>query len=101
MTDLARIELAILDAVSVARMIIPIDTGNLRYDAFKVERVNKKTWRVYIDEEVAPYAVYVNEKWVSPKWNGKKNPNEGFWKEVFEMIAQQIATSINGKIKWS
>ena len=100
MTTIQRIELAILDAVAMARLLIPIDTGNMRYNAFKVERVNETTWQVYIDEKIAPYAVYVNEKWVSPKWNGKANPNEGFWKKAFEFIADQIATAINGKIIW-
>ena len=100
MTINQRIELAILDAVAIARLVIPIDTGNLRYNAFKVERVDETTWKVYIDEKIAPYAVYVNEKWVSPKWNGKTNPNEGFWRKVFEFIANQIAVALNGKIIW-
>ncbi len=93
-----KIELAIKDAVSVARMIIPIDTGNLRYDSFKLERIDETTWRIYIDQEVAPYAPYVNEKWISPMWGGKQNPNEGFFEKVFELISNQLAASLNGQI---
>lgn len=96
-----QVELAIKDTIAFARYLIPIDTGNLRYNSFKIEHKSKNTWVVYIDEKVAPYAPYVNEKWISPKWNGKQNPNEGFWKEVFIMLADMISAATNGKITWS
>ena len=101
MTTYQRIELAVKDAVSSARVMIPIDTGNLRYNSFKIEPLGDMKWKVYIDEKVAPYAPYVNEKWISPKWKGKTNPNEGFWERVFEFIANQISAATNGQIKWS
>ena len=101
MTTYQRIELAVKDAVASARVLIPIDTGNLRYNSFKIEPLGNMKWKVYIDEKVAPYAPYVNEKWISPKWNGKTNPNEGFWERVFEFIANQISSATNGQIKWS
>lgn len=101
MTKYQQIELAIKDAVSAARVLIPIDTGNLRYNSFKIEPLGNMRWKVFIDDKVAPYAPYVNEKWISPKWHGKQNPNEGFWKKVFEFIANQISSATNGQIKWS
>ena len=96
-----QIELAIMDAVSTLRHFIPKDTGNMRYNAFKIEPLGDMKWKIFIDEKVAPYVVYVNEKWVSPKWNGKTNPNEGFWQYIVKRLADMIATAINGKIKWS
>lgn len=98
MTKRQQVELAIKDAVSAARMLIPKDTGNLRFNSFKMRREDRNTWVVYIDDEVAPYAVYVNEKWISPRWNGKENPNEGFWKKVFEFIAVRIKRLVGGQI---
>ena len=31
-----------------------------------------------IGGEPAPYATYTNEPWISEKWNGKQNPNQGW-----------------------
>lgn len=101
MTKYQQIELAIKDAVSVARLHIPIDTGNMSLNAFRFEPLGNMRWKIYIDEKKAPYAPYVNEKWISPKWNGKQNPNEGFWEGVLETIAVMISGTINGQIKWS
>lgn len=98
MNKYQQIELAILDAVATARMLIPIDTGNLRYNSFKVNRKSRNTWEVYIDDSIAPYAVDVNEKWVSPVWGGKQNPNEGFFKKVFEFIAVQTQRTLGGQM---
>ncbi len=98
MTKYQQIELAIKDAVSAARVLIQIDTGNLRYNSFKIDHKSKNTWVVYIDDKVAPYAPYVNEPWISPKWHGKQNPNEGFWKKVFEFIAVQISAMCGGRM---
>lgn len=61
------------------RITSPIDTGNLRYNSIKYEFVDNKTFKIYVDEEIAPYMPYTNEPWISPKWNGKQNPNEGWW----------------------
>ena len=98
MTKRQQVELAIKDTVAMARYLIPIDTGNLRWDSFNMRRQDKDTWIVYIDDEVAPYAPYVNEKWVSPKWNGKQNPNEGIFKKVFEFIGARINRIVGGQI---
>ena len=101
MTKYQQIELAIMDAVATIRQFIPIDTGNMRYNSFKIEPLGNMRWKVFIDQKVAPYAPYVNEKWVSPKWNGRQNTNEGFWEDIFQRLANMIASSINGQIKWS
>lgn len=93
-----QVELAIKDTIAFARYLIPKDTGNLRYNSFKIKHKSKNTWVVYIDEKVAPYAPYVNEKWISPKWHGRQNPNEGFWKEVFEFIGLRINQLVGGRI---
>lgn len=100
MTIYQRVDLAIQTAVETARAKIPIDTGNLRYNAFKYERVAEDEWRIYIDDEVAPYAIYVNEPWISAKWNGKQNPNQGFWDEVVKSILEDVSNQLNGQIQW-
>ena len=42
---------------------------------------------------------YTNEVWISPKWNGKKNPNEGWWNNAVEFIVNYIAKRVKGKVK--
>lgn len=101
MNKYQQVELAIKDAVSAVRWFIPVDTRNMQSNSFKIEPLGNMRWKAFIDQKIAPYAPYVNEKWVSPKWHGRQNPNEGFWKEVFIMLADMISAATNGKITWS
>lgn len=69
----------------------PKDTGNLAHNALRIEYVTPNKCRIYIDQNIAPYMPYTNEKWISPKWNGKKNPNEGWWQgAVIEAVSAII-----------
>lgn len=73
-------------------------TGNLAFNSFKYE------WRgddfhIYIDEDIAPYMVYTNEEWISPKWHGKKNPNEGWWNAFCEQFIYYLAKTFDGYLK--
>lgn len=76
----------------------PIDTGNLRFNALRIVQLSKKHWEVYIDQKIAPYMPYTNEPWLSPKWNGKKNPNEGWWDDTAKLIYEEIENAMRGKI---
>ena len=67
----------------------PIDTGNLRYNATKSRFRSPKEYKIYIDNNIAPYMTFTNEPWISPKWKGAKNPNEN-WFEI--AIETAIAT---------
>jgi hypothetical protein len=78
----------------------PKDTGNLAYNAIKMKMPNAHTCEIYISGNsiklansaygsyfkygVAPYAPFTIEKWISPKWGGRKNPNEGWWQNALE-----------------
>ena len=42
---------------------------------------------------------YTNEPWVSPKWHGKKNPNEAWFQDAVEYIAEYIADQTNGDLE--
>lgn len=68
-----------VDLIQNLRAVTPIDKGNLRYDAIRYEFIDANTFKIFVDESIAPYMPYTNEPWISPKWNGKKNPNEGWW----------------------
>lgn len=94
-----KITIATAKATLYIRDKAPKDTGNLAYVAVRYERTGIDTWKIFISLEYAPYAPYVNEKWVSPRWHGKKNPNEGWWNRTIDEVVRIISAEIGGEIK--
>lgn len=74
-------------------------TGNMRYNASKIRRVDQNTTEMMIDANIAPYVVYTNEPWISPKWNGKKNPNQGWFERATEAVAVELAAMLGGTLE--
>ena len=88
-------------AVEYLRKVAPRDTGNLAENAIRYEFEDDNTARIYVDQTIAPYMVYTNEPWLSPKWHGKKNPNENWFETAAADIAEQLATAVKGEIvRW-
>lgn len=77
----------------ILRNAAPYKTGNLRYNAIKIEFVGD-TCRLYVDEKIAPYMKYTNEPWA----NGK-NPNEEWFDRAAQKIAQHIAQRTKGDLR--
>lgn len=87
------IETAFRFALNYLKANAPKDTGNLAYNAIKYEMVGN-IFKVYVDEEIAPYMVYTNEK-----WNKGSNPNESWWNETVEEIIKLMAIYLKGDLK--
>lgn len=68
-------------------------TGNLAFNAAKIETYGDSA-TIYVDEEVAPYMPYTTEKWISPKWKGHKNPNEGWFDRSSFVVAEALADNL-------
>ena len=81
------------------RELAPYDTGNLAFDAIKISFPSPDVCEIYVDESVAPYMPYTNEQWISPKWNGKQNPNEGWFEKAAQIIFEELASALKGVIK--
>lgn len=77
---------------------VPRDTGNLAYDALQFKIVGDVI-DITVNPSIAPYVPYTNEPWVSPKWKGKKNPNEGWWQRFAAEFARRLANKLKGVIK--
>ena len=103
-------ERVFLEAVELYRKFAPKDTGNLAYNAIKYRWENGNQFVIYVDvgdvgivknrvEGIAPYMPYTNEKWISPRWNGKPNPNENWWNNASEFVINYIASRLGGKLK--
>ena len=86
-------------AVEQLRTLAPYDTGNLALNAVQIEFVNARECHIYVDEAIAPYMPFTNEPWVSPKWDGKKNPNEGWWQNACEYLVGVIQGQLGGELK--
>ena len=73
-------------AVEIVKEYSPIKTGNLRHNAITYSFVDSDTFIIEVNTSIAPYMPYTNEPWVARRWNGKKNPNEGWWEDACESI---------------
>jgi hypothetical protein len=76
----------------------PVDTGNLKENAIQIIQSAPEEYQIIIDSSIAPYAVYTNEKWISPQWRGKKNPNEKWIDKAVNHIAQRLCDMLDGRI---
>ncbi len=79
-------------------------TGNMALNALQSRyKPLKKGFKaeIYIDDKIAPYVYYTNERWLSQKWKGHKNPNEGWVLKGANKVALLITKQLNGeKGKW-
>lgn len=72
-------------------------TGNLKDNGLSIN-ITQKEVVIFLDQSKAPYVPYTNDPWVSPKWNGKHNPNEGWWERFVEEFTRRLAQKLGGKI---
>lgn len=75
------------------KTFVPYDTGNLKFNAIKGMWVSAQTFRIYIDEEVAPYVFYTQEPWIN---RPGINPNQGWVEKAVDYIANYIAHRLGG-----
>lgn len=88
-----------LSFVELVKNSSPIDTGNLRHNAIRYEFIDKNTFKIYVDENIAPYMPFTNEPWLSPRWNGKQNPNEAWWQnKAVDAVIQAIIKELDVKM---
>lgn len=97
MTLQEKLDLATKYVQSVLQMFAPKRTGNLAFNSIReLQEFKTPTQNVIaIGGELAPYAVYTNEKWISPRWSGRSNPNEQ-WIERAIYYARPIVEMIMG-----
>lgn len=81
------------------RSLAPYDTGNLALNAIKIEFPSPDVCVIYVDESIAPYMPYTTKPWISPRWNGKKNPNEGWWQAAGELLAEYLAAEVGAELQ--
>lgn len=88
-----------MQVVKELRALAPKDTGNLAYNAIQFEWVDNRTFKIFVNEEIASYMPFTNEPWLSPRWGGKKNPNEKWFNRASESVAVKAAQVVRGELK--
>lgn len=83
-------------AFEYLRAVCPVDTSNMK-NTMTLVQSGKRQYRIKIGGAKAPYAVYTNEKWISNRWNGKKNPNEKWIDKAVIDIVTDISVRFRGK----
>ena len=100
MVSEAKFKRACDKAVKAVKKVAPRKSGHLADNGVRIEYPSPNICRIYVDTTtMAPYMPYTNEPWISPKWNGKKNPNEGWWQGTLPMVCNIIAQELKGVIK--
>lgn len=82
----------------VLKIFAPKDTGNLSLNAIRVVNVAPNKWQIVIGGEIAPYAVYTNNKWIASRWAGKTNPNEGWVNKAIESAKPYLVQILSGAV---
>jgi hypothetical protein len=85
------------EGVRMFRKASPFKEGHLR-NSVKETQTGRREHTISIGGEEAPYAVYTNEVWVAPRWNGKKNPNEHWIDNAVEDFVDYICEKTGGKL---
>ena len=87
----AKLDLLTQQALIIVQSTSPYRSGDLSR-SFKTRIVDEGI-EIYTDIDYMPYT---EEKWISPQWNGRANPNENWFKETVEYIARYIAIGLGG-----
>lgn len=82
------------EALQIIKISAPVRTGNLQ-DSVKARDLPNGGFEIYIDTNQAPYAEATTNTWVSPQWNGRKNPNEAWDKEAADNFIRKVKSKLN------
>lgn len=102
-----------MQVVKELRALAPKDTGNLAYNAIQFEWVDNSTFKIFVNEEIAPYMPFTNEPWdirIIKQGTGRKgetrtvirtweNPNEGWFDRAADELAFRMAFLERGELK--
>lgn len=68
----------------------PVDTGNLKLKATKGESIGSGKFKIYVDQKIAPYFRYVNNKGWSKHYR--------YFETAFEEALIKMAERVGGTI---
>jgi hypothetical protein len=86
---------------SILRVFAPKDSTNLAKNAIRLVQVRPNVYQIIIGGEIAPYAVYTNAEWISPRWRGKRNPNQDWVGRAIESAKPFLIQILGGVVTLS
>ena len=89
--------LALEEALEIVKTNAPFRTGNLK-NAIRLERT-AEGFAIIVDTTQAPYMPYTNEPWISPRWNGRANPNEAWFDMAADLVARFLAYRLGSALQ--
>lgn len=66
----------------------PYDTGNLKFNSLQVRKVAPYEYEIYIDVDIAPYQVYLNER--QKTRGGHSNRHYQWWEKMRVEVAEYL-----------
>jgi hypothetical protein len=90
-----RLYVAVNKAYNLVQGTAPVRRGDLKRSIKLVSTASG--YDILI---TAPHMVYTEEPWVSPKWKGRENPNEGWFKEVTELVFRLLRAELRATGKF-
>lgn len=81
------------DADFYIRANAPVRSGRLKTSIQSITTQDGYEISVNVD-----YMVYTEERWISPRWNGRENPNLYWLRRTVETLVRQWASQYGGKI---
>ncbi len=101
------------ECVKIIKRMSPIKTGNLRYNAIRFEMPDASTFRIFVDEKIAPYMPYTNEVWrrkiikmgnflpgeVIERMRTWNNPNEGWFDRAARTAILYAQQKLGGTLR--
>lgn len=100
------------ECVEIIKRMSPIKTGNLRYNAIRFEMPDERTFKIFVDENIAPYMPYTNEVWrrkiikmgnflpgqVVERMRTWNNPNEGWFDRAVRTAILYVQQRLGGTL---
>lgn len=86
--------------VQTVALQVPRRTGELA-SSIEKDVTSEEGYEIYrltiggsdVNKEKGYYMPYTNEKWVSPRWKGKQNPNEKWWQSSISKVGKVYRTN--------
>lgn len=98
MTEIEKkIKMALANTVLITKANAPYKTGGLVNSIGMREYSNAA--EIYTTKTVKNGNLllpYTNGVWTHPRWNGRRNPNEGWWDKRAVQVGQYLAYTLGG-----
>ena len=89
----AKLDYLIPQALTIVRAVAPNRRGTLS-NSFNY-RVVEGGVEIYTDIHYMPYT---EEVWISPRWKGRQNPNQDWFKgDAYPLVTRYLALALGGQ----